>query len=128
MTEPTPRAPGPALERRWDVIRAKLLANADLLAERGSLAASTSASGRRVWAVRFADVQDGRPVHRNIYVGGDDQAELLRRTHDWLARCRRATAEVDRLARLGVAIGVIARRIHPRLAPARSRATAEPPC
>ncbi len=128
MTEPSPLNPDPALERRWEAVRAKLLANYDRLAERGSMASSTSASGRRVWAVRFVDTQGGRPVHRNIYVGGDDQGELLRRTRDWLERCRRGPAEVVRLARLGAAIGGIASLFHPRLVPARKRATPEPTC
>src|SRR5437588_8721540 len=105
MTEPSSPTRDPALERRWEAVRAKLLANFDRLAERGSLVAGTSASGRRVWALRFTDSQGGRPVHRNVYIGGDDQAELLRRTRDWLERCRRGSAEMIRLARLGAALG-----------------------
>jgi hypothetical protein len=121
MTEPSPGTPDPALERRWETIHAKLRAHYDRLAERGSLVASTSASGRRVWAVRFADARGGRFVHRNIYICGDDQAELLRRTRAWLVGCRRVSAEVERLARLGGAIGMIARRLHPRLTPPMRR-------
>lgn len=128
MTERTRWTTDPALERRWEAVRAKLLANFDRLAERGSLASSTSSSGRRVWAVRFADTQGGRPVHRNIYIGGDNQVELLRRTRNWLERCRRGPAEIIRLARIGAAIGGIASRLHPRLAPARKQAAAKPLC
>ena len=106
MTEPSAPTTDPALERRWEAVRAKLLANFDRLAERGSLASSTSASGRRVWAVRFADTQDGRPVHRNIYVGGDDSpsccggpatgsngaAGVRRRSSGWRGSGRRSAA------------------------------------
>ncbi len=111
-------------ERRWSAVEAKLAAHAGRLAEQGGLVAMRSASGRRVWVVRFADESAGRRVHRSIYVGGDERPELLRRTRAWLDHCRvkgRVAAEVAGLAALAVAACKTGRPSGPR-APASRRA------
>ena len=73
-----------ALERRWRAIERKLAANAERLADQGSLVAMKSASGRSVSVVRFVEMVDGAKVHRSLYIAGADQAELLARTQLWL--------------------------------------------
>ncbi|HEY2157620.1 MAG TPA: hypothetical protein VGH33_18470 [Isosphaeraceae bacterium] len=118
MIEAVASSPDRALERRWETIRGKLVAHADLLAHQGTLASTISASGRRVWAIRVVDRAGGRRVQRNLYVGGVDQPELLARTREWLDRCRARTDEVDRLARLAATVSGVARRVRPGLGPA----------
>src|SRR3954469_4837075 len=103
MSETPARPEDAGLDRRWRVVEAKLAANAERLAEQGGLVAMKSASGRRVWVVRFVDVVDGRKVHRSVYIGGDDQPDLLARTQRWLDHCRvkgRVADDVDGYARL----------------------------
>ena len=119
-SEPAAKATDFDLERRWLVIEAKLAAGADQLADQGGLAAMRSASGCRVWVVRFAAVVEGRRVHRSLYVGG--HGELLRRTRRWLDLCRvdgRAAREVEGYARLAVAASGIIRRLRPGISAAR---------
>ena len=103
-------------------IERKLAANAERLADQGSLVAMKSASGRRVLVVRFVEVIDGAKIHRSLYIGGDDQPELLARTQLWLDQCRvsgRVAAEVAGHARLAaVACGTI-QRMHQSLVPRR---------
>ena len=122
MTKAIVPLPDPALERRWQAIRAKLRAHADQLAHQGTLVARTMASGRRAWEVRVMDRQGGRRIHRNIYITADDRPELRRRTRDWLDRCRaqgRWAEEVACHARLAVAVEGIAGRLRPGLVPTR---------
>lgn len=122
MSESPARPTDPDLERRWSVVEAKLAANADRLADQGSLVTMKSASGRHVRTLRFVDRVDGRRVQRSLYVGGDDQSELLRRTQIWLDRCRvkgRVATEVAGLARLAAAACGAVRRLHPSLVPKR---------
>ena len=124
MPEAIVPIPDPALERRWQAIRAKLLAHADQLAHQGTLVARTMASGRRAWEVRVMDRQGGRRIHRNIYITADDRPELRRRTRDWLDCCRaqgRWAEEVACHARLAVAVEGIAGRLRPGLVPTRDR-------
>jgi hypothetical protein len=116
----------PALDhaqaRRWRAIERKLAANAERLAERGGLVAMTSASGRKVWVVRFVEVVDGAKIHRSVYIGGADQPELLARTRRWLDHCRvsgRVAAAVAGHARLAAAACGAIRRLHPSLVPRR---------
>jgi hypothetical protein len=100
------------LERRWAAIRSKLEAHADDLATQGVLA-SRVASGRRVWRVRLVVRAGGRRVHRSIYVGGDDQPELLDRARRLLEQYRaqgRWAGEVAAFARLAAAFVGLARR------------------
>ena len=123
MTEAIAPIPDRALERRWEIIRGRLLAHADLLAHQGTLASTISASGRLVWRVRVVDRVGGRRVHRNLYACGDDQPELLARTREWLDGCRARTDEVDRLARLAATVCCVARRVRPGLGPAARRAS-----
>ena len=124
MTEAIAPIPDPALERRWQAIRAKLRAHADQLAHQGTLVARTMASGRRAWEVRVMDRQGGRRIHRNIYITADDRPELRRRTRDWLDRCRAQGGRAEEVAchaRLAVAVAGIAGRLRPGLVPARDR-------
>jgi hypothetical protein len=124
MTEANVPLSDPALERRWQAIRAKLMAHADQLAYQGTLVARTMASGRRAWEVRVMDRQGGRRIHRNIYITADDRPELWRRTRDWLNRCRaqgRWADEVACYARLAVAVEGLAGRLRPKLVPTRDR-------
>ena len=110
------------LQKRWHAIERKLAANAGSLADRGGLVAMRSASGRRVWAVRFVEVVDGRKVHRSLYVGGDDRPELLARTRRWLDHCRvrgRVADDVAGYARLAAEVCNAVRRLHPSLVPRR---------
>jgi len=119
---PTVQAPDHALQRRWHAIELKLAANAGRLADQGGLVAMKSASGRRVWVVRVVEMVDGRRVHRSLYVGGDDQAELLARTQRWLDYCRvkgRVADDVAGYARLAAAASGAVRRLHPSLVPRR---------
>ena len=121
-SNPTVQAPDHAQERRWDAIERKLAANAERLADRGGLVAMMSASGRRVCVVRFVEVVDGRRAHRSVYVGGDDQPELLRRTQRWLDHCRvrgRVADDVAGYARLATAACGAVRKLHPSLVPRR---------
>ena len=123
MTEAAASVPDGELDRRWEIIRGKLFAHADLLAHQGTLASTISASGRRVWAVRVVERVGGRSVQRNLYACGDDQPELLARTREWLDRCRARADEVERLARLAAVVSGVARRMRPGLGPAARRAS-----
>ena len=108
--------------QRWHAIERKLAANAERLADQGGLIAMKSASGRRVWVVRFVEVVDGAKIHRSLYIGGDDQPELLARTRRWLDQCRvggRVAAAVAGHARLAAAACGALRRLHPILVPRR---------
>ena len=120
--KPIVPAPDHAQQRRWHAIERKLAANAERLADRGGLVAMTSASGRRVWVVRFEEVVEGAKTHRSLYIGGDDQPELLARTQRWLDQCRvsgRVAAAVAGHARLAAAACGAIRRLHPSLVPRR---------
>ena len=123
MIEAVASSPDRALERRWEIIRGKLFAHADLLAHQGTLASTISASGRRVWAVRVVERVGGRRVQKNLYACGDDQPELLARTRQWLDRCRARADEVDRLARQAATVTGVARRMRPGLGPAARRSS-----
>ncbi len=121
-SKPTVQAPEHAQDRRWDAIERKLAANAERLADQGGLVAMKSASGRRVWVVRFLDVVDGKKVHRSLYVGGDDRPELLTRTRRWLDHCRvkgRVADDVAGYARLAATACGAVRMMHPSLVPRR---------
>src|SRR4051794_28725724 len=116
------QAPEHAQDRRWVAIESKLAANAERLADQGGLVAMKPGSGRRVWVVRVTDDVDGKKVHRSVYIGGDDQPELLARTRRWLDHCRvrgRVADDVDGYARLAAAACNAARRLHPSLVPRR---------
>jgi hypothetical protein len=77
---------------RWRKIQETLEHHAHHLRKQGSLVSKPTASGRRVWVVRFWIESQGRSVCRSIYIGGDDQPELLARTRELLKHYReRAT-------------------------------------
>ena len=120
--KPMVQVPDHALERRWRAIERKLAANAEWLADQGSLVAMKSASGRRVLVVRFVEEVDGAKVHRSVYIGGDDKPELLARTQLWLDQCRvsgRVAADVAGHARLAAAVCRAIQRMHQSLVPRR---------
>jgi len=75
------------LKRRWQKIEQQMEENRCHLERQGSLAARQS-GGRRVWMLRFFMETEGRHVQRSIYVGGDDQPELLKRVRGLLAYYR----------------------------------------
>jgi hypothetical protein len=81
---PRERRPHFQLEERWRKICEHLDANIDHLVHQGTLSARRSGR-RRVWSVRFVVQKDGCKRHRSIFVGGDEQAELLQRTQRRLA-------------------------------------------
>ena len=112
MTRTTARSHRADLERRWAAIQPKLEAHAGDLATQGVLV-SRVASGRRVWRVRLVVRVGGRRVHRAIYVGGDDQPELLERARRLLEVYRaqgRWGEEVAAFARFAAAFIGLARR------------------
>ena len=112
MTRATSCSHSADLERRWAALRVKLEAHADDLATQGVLV-SRVAAGRRVWKVRFVVREGGRRVHRAIYVGGDDQPELLERARRLLEVYRaqgRWGQEVAAFARFAAAFIGLARR------------------
>ena len=112
MTRTTSCSHSAELERRWAALRVKLEAHADDLATQGVLV-SRVASGRRVWKVRLVVRVGGRRVHRAIYVGGDDQPELLERARRLLEVYRaqgRWGQEVAAFARFAAALIGLARR------------------
>ena len=113
MTRTTARSHRADLERRWAAIQPKLEALAGDLATQGVLV-SRVASGRRVWKVRLVVRVGGRRVHRAIYVGGDDQPELLERTRRLLELYRaqgRWGEEVAAFARFAASVSSLARRL-----------------
>lgn len=103
-----------ALERRWQTLRARIEAEAEALRRQGSIAAKLT-NGRRVWVLRFHSTEASCRRYRSIYLGGDDQPELLHRARELLACLRaegnraREVAAYARLARdaLGAARDLI---------------------
>lgn len=105
-TTSTGEAPMPgseeALERRWAALHARLMAAERWLRRQGTLT-TKRAGNRRVWVVRFFVTADGRRRQKSIYVGTEDQTELVRRTRAVLARFRTEgqwSSEIAGLARL----------------------------
>jgi len=99
-------------EQRWALVRRKLEEHALALMHQGTLVSKT-ASGRRVWAVRFVDRSGGGRVHRTIYVGGDDQPHVLDRARQLLESYRvlgRWADNLDTYVRLAAAAKSIVRR------------------
>ena len=112
MTRTTSCSDSAELERRWAALRVRLEAHADDLATQGVMV-SRVAAGRRVWKVRLVVRVGGRRVHRAIYVGGDDQPELLERARRLLEVYRaqgRWGEEVAAFARFAAAFIGLARR------------------
>jgi len=71
---------------------------------------SRMARGRRVWSVRFRD--GGR--QRTIYIGGDNQPELLKRARSLLMQFREEASwprEIARYAKAASTLALIARRL-----------------
>ena len=126
MTESRTSADVADIEARWAAIQARLEANAEVLAKRGTLVAK-EARGRRVWVVRFLIQEGARRVHRSIYVGGDDVPELIARTSSLLEeyrRMRRWADEVEGYARLAARAGGVTRRMAARRRRLRRAASA----
>jgi hypothetical protein len=94
----TAKAP---LEERWSRIARKLNEAAAHLRAQGAVVRRRGA-GRDVWVVRFrARGPDGARL-RSIYVGGEDEPELVRRARRLLAELRAPSLrrrEIDMFAR-----------------------------
>lgn len=110
--------------RRWPALRDRLLANEPWLLHQGALVAKPS-DGKWYWQLRFDVTQDGRTVHRAIYVGREKDSELLRRTRELLADIRRRVewpTEAAGFVVMARALNRFLRRRVPRMA--RRRVTA----
>ena len=68
---------------RWQRIQKRIEQNRENLMQQGSITARQSGA-RRVWLLRFIDEVGGQRVQRAIYLGGDDQMELVTRARDLL--------------------------------------------
>lgn len=75
------------VRQRWRRVEQKILLNSKTLATQGSLASRMSGK-RRVWILRFTDQVNECPMQRAIYVGGDDQPEILERVRLLLEHIR----------------------------------------
>lgn len=53
---------------------------------------------RRVWMLRFTEVVHDRPVQRAVYIGGDDQPEILDRARRLLDDIRAPQRFVQELS------------------------------
>src|SRR4051794_21118910 len=96
------------VDERWGQIRRRIEKAAPQLASQGALIAKSSA-GRRVWVIRFRD----QKRLRSIYVAGDEQPELVRRTQWLLAEIRGPSQwprEIAKCAQFAKALSSLARR------------------
>ena len=90
-------SPSSVQEGRWQVIAAKMAAQAHLLARQGALA-SRAGPRRREWSVRFTEqLVDGRSVQRAIYVGSDPV--VVQKARDLLKHYRQRRRWPEELAR-----------------------------
>ncbi len=79
---------GTSNPRRWPKLRDKILQHALWLRHQGGLVLLRDRGRKPAWVIRFRAEEGGRKVHRTIYIGGEDQRELLRRVRPLLERCR----------------------------------------
>lgn len=99
-------------EDRWSIIRRKMEGKAATLRRQGSIV-SRMARSRRVWALRFRECDGGKQKQRAIYIGGDDQPELLRRARKLLKNYQEQThwpKEIAHYAKVAAAIDAVTRR------------------
>jgi len=103
----------PDIELRWQKIRDSLERHASDLIRRGSLVAKKTPSGRHVWVLRFQVREQGRARHRSVYIGGEEQRDLLRRVRQLLREYRSVNdwlRQVTAYARFAASVGVVLRR------------------
>ena len=78
------------LEARWRRIRRKMLARSYLLQKQGAVQPKVASSGRTTWELRFRETdRHGQRRYRAIYIGRDDEAELVDRVGKYLKVLRR---------------------------------------
>jgi hypothetical protein len=74
----------PALQRRWQMIEAKLRAAKSHLVTAGCVVKKQPRGCRAYWSVRYRDRSQGRVCHRAIYLGPPELAEKARNLiHKW---------------------------------------------
>jgi hypothetical protein len=83
------RKPRRGVQDRWDALAAAIEANAILLATQGDLILKKNSSGS-YWYLRFLmpPGPDGHRRHRALYVGRQDDQELVARVRALLERIR----------------------------------------
>jgi hypothetical protein len=85
------------LESRWQAVRAEMERNAYHLMRRGSIVAKWASGGRR-WVLRFSALDSqGRAVHRSLYLGSDDAAEVLHRARELLRHYREQANHLEEI-------------------------------
>lgn len=101
------------LDERWDILRRKIEQAANDLRTQGAVVARR-VSKSRVWVVRYrTHGEDGRKL-RSLYIGSDEQIELLQRTRRLLAEIRgrdRWPRDVTGYAHLARSISALMRRL-----------------
>ena len=87
MMSQTPNTKSAVLEARWQTIQAKIASHAEHLVTQGAIVARTTRNGK-VWMLRFYVAESGRRIQKAIYIGSDQQTEILARARQLLARYR----------------------------------------
>lgn len=109
------------LEAKWTKLRQKLLGYEVVLMHRGAPALKTS-NGHRFWTLRLPIERDGRTVSGAIYIGREQDVELLARTRALLRRLREP-AHWHREIAASAAVGSLLNRFLERRLPALKRLT-----
>jgi hypothetical protein len=111
-------------EARWRKVRAEMERNAYHLMRRGNIAAKWACGGRR-WVLRFAAPDGrGRLVNRSLYLGSDENAEVVRHARALLGYYRATANWLEQIrlsARLGTRAAAILRLPGRRRGSARRR-------
>jgi hypothetical protein len=82
---------------RWRQIEEVFRQNAPHLIRQGTIL-SKQVAGRRTWVLRFVVHQDGRTVHRSVFLCRDDEPALLEKARDLLKRYRERAGWAKELA------------------------------
>jgi len=109
------------LVRRWARVEQQIEQNCHWLMCQGSIAARRTGA-RRVWLLRFFVEVDGRRIQRSIYIGGDDQPELVQRARELIEHLRligRCDRQIVEDARAVKAVAIEMRHICQELSPRR---------
>lgn len=77
----------PGLEGRWDRVRAEMERAEFWLGRQGSIVLKPF-EGRRYWVLRFRFNHEGRRRQGMIFIGREEDGEVLRRARELLARFR----------------------------------------
>ena len=88
------------LDNRWIALRARIVANADLLADQGSVILKT-VRGRKYWALRFKLAADAgtHRRHATIHIGVESDQDLVARVRALLASFREPRHWADEVGR-----------------------------